>query len=265
MSLKSEMNALADQVRRLCGKTGTMTITAMTNNLKGVNAGGDSSGATATSPDVVSGKTFIGANGSLETGSMTNNGAVNKTLDTSTKTYNIPAGYHNGSGKVQIETQTKSVTPTASAQTIYPDSGKVLSAVTVAAAGGRNVYSGSITINSISQTSLTINTDVSLSASDTFILYYSGSGYDGYNADGMRSENFEFISNAYKTPTDSAVVVGSSSLTDNEGSIENAINVFRDGTISFSGKQVSITSSHPFAPSGSSTNRTPAYSWILIK
>ena len=38
MSLKSEMNALADQVRRLSGKTGKMTITAMTNNLKGVNA-----------------------------------------------------------------------------------------------------------------------------------------------------------------------------------------------------------------------------------
>ena len=265
MSLKSEMNALADQVRRLSGKTGKMTITAMTNNLKGVTAGGGASGATAVSSDVIAGKTYVGANGNLETGSMANNGAVNKTLDTTTKSYNIPAGYHNGNGKVQLETQTKSVTPSSSAQTVYPDSGKVLSAVTVAAAGGRNVYSGSITINSISQTSLTINTGVSLSASDTFILYYSGSGYDGYNSDGMYSENFEFISNAYKTPTDSAVMVGSSSLTDNEGNIENSINVFRNGTISFSGNQVSITSRHPFAPSGSSNNRTPAYSWVLIK
>ena len=49
------------------------------------------------------------------------NGNVSKTLDTGTTSYTIPAGYHGGSGKVQIVT----VTPT---------SGKVLSKVTVNAA-----------------------------------------------------------------------------------------------------------------------------------
>ena len=35
---------------------------------------------------------------------MTNNGAVNKTItpSTSAQTYTIPAGYHNGSGKVTV-------------------------------------------------------------------------------------------------------------------------------------------------------------------
>jgi hypothetical protein len=64
---------------------------------------------------------------------MTNNGAVAKTLEVTTITYTIPKGYHDGTGKVQIVLEEKSVTPTKSAQTITPTSGKVLSKVTVAA------------------------------------------------------------------------------------------------------------------------------------
>ena len=67
------------------------------------------------------------------TGSMPNNGAVSQTLDTTTTSYTVPAGYHNGSGTVSITTETKSATPTTSEQTITPTSGKVLSQVTVAA------------------------------------------------------------------------------------------------------------------------------------
>ena len=118
MSLKTTLEALGNQVRRLSGKTNKMTLDAMTQALSGVNVGSNVSGADASITDVLNGKKFVGANGTLETGAMTNNGAVSKTLDTSTKTYNIPAGYHNGGGKVQIETQTKSVTPSASAQTV---------------------------------------------------------------------------------------------------------------------------------------------------
>lgn len=45
MSVQSEMTALADQVRRLSGETGTLGISAMTTALAGVTAGGGS-GAT---------------------------------------------------------------------------------------------------------------------------------------------------------------------------------------------------------------------------
>lgn len=65
------------------------------------------------------------------TGSMPNNGAVSATLTTSTTSYTVPAGYHSGSGKVSIVTETKSATPTGSSQTISPSTGKVLSSVTV--------------------------------------------------------------------------------------------------------------------------------------
>lgn len=59
---------------------------------------------------------------------LANNGAVSKTLDTTTKSYGIPAGYHNGSGKIQIVTEEKTVTANG---TVTPTAGKVLSQVTV--------------------------------------------------------------------------------------------------------------------------------------
>lgn len=93
----------------------------------------DVSGVTAAAADVLTGKLFVTAQGVSTAGTMTNNGAVNKTLDTTTVTYTIPKGFHSGSGTVKLVLETKSVTPTKSEQVITPTSGKVLSKVTVAA------------------------------------------------------------------------------------------------------------------------------------
>lgn len=91
----------------------------------------DVSSVTAGAGDVLTGKVFVTASGVVTPGEMVNNGAVNKTLDVTTITYTIPKGYHSGSGKVQLVLETKTVTPTKSAQDITPTSGKVLSKVTV--------------------------------------------------------------------------------------------------------------------------------------
>ena len=64
---------------------------------------------------------------------MPNNGAVSKTLDAATKSYTVPAGYHDGTGKVQIVTEEKTATPTKAAQEITPATGKVLSKVSIGA------------------------------------------------------------------------------------------------------------------------------------
>lgn len=93
----------------------------------------DVTGVTAAAGDVLSGKIIVLADGTVKAGEMANNGAVSKTLDATTITYTIPKGYHSGSGKVEIVLETKSVTPTKSAQNITPTAGKVLSKVTVAA------------------------------------------------------------------------------------------------------------------------------------
>lgn len=93
----------------------------------------DVTSVTAAAGDVLTGKIFVAADGTVITGSMANNGAVSKTLDVTTITYTIPKGYHSGAGKVQISLEAKTVTPTKSAQDITPAAGKVLSKVTVAA------------------------------------------------------------------------------------------------------------------------------------
>lgn len=93
----------------------------------------DVSSVTAAAGDVLTGKVIVLADGTVTTGTMANNGAVSKTLDATTITYTIPKGYHSGTGTVKIVLETKTVTPTKSAQEITPTTGKVLSKVTVEA------------------------------------------------------------------------------------------------------------------------------------
>lgn len=91
---------------------------------------------TALPSQVLAGVTFSSEKGAGLTGSMKNNGSVSKTLDTNTTSYTIANGYHDGTGSVQIVTETKTVTLSNKSQTITPTSGKVLSSVTVPAVSG---------------------------------------------------------------------------------------------------------------------------------
>lgn len=139
--------------------------------------------ATATEAEILAGKTAYNK-GVKITGKMTNNGAVSGNISSKAGKYTIPQGYHDGSGSVQISTteqaklipsnirdgvtilgvegtmsgsegvkaQSKSVTPSASEQTVLPDTGYThLSQVTVApipyiesdnSAGGKTVTIG---------------------------------------------------------------------------------------------------------------------------
>ena len=63
----------------------------------------DTQDATVTASEILVGKTAY-AKGNKVTGEMVNNGAVAGTISTVAGEYTIPQGYHDGSGKVAIDT-----------------------------------------------------------------------------------------------------------------------------------------------------------------
>lgn len=123
----------------------------------------DTSDADVSASEVLSGKTFYGSAGTKQTGTMPNNGAVSGEIDDLSDPYTIPAGYHDGSGTVEVDSteaakiipenikegveilgvtgtytgegvtaQAKTATPYTTQQVILPDAGyDYLSQVTV--------------------------------------------------------------------------------------------------------------------------------------
>lgn len=93
----------------------------------------DVSSVTAEAADVRANKIIVKSDGTAVAGTMPDNGTISKTLDATSgnQSYTVPKGAHSGSGKVQIVLENKEATPTKSAQSITPTTGKVLSKVTV--------------------------------------------------------------------------------------------------------------------------------------
>ena len=109
---------------------------------------------------VLSGKTFSNASSSGLTGTMTNNGAVSKTItpSSSSQTYTIPSGYHNGSGKV-----------TVSGVSLQPTSFKTISESNTSTWDGSKTISGFVVGKIVVITAYMIST-----GSDRYIKISSG-------------------------------------------------------------------------------------------
>ena len=115
--LQEQVNNLTDQVANLTTTKEQLEATINDLNTQIAELQKKQSKGTAVAADVLKGKTFSNSSDIEITGTMENRGAVNKTLNAG-GSYTIPAGYHNGSGKVTAKSLKDQTAGTASAKWI---------------------------------------------------------------------------------------------------------------------------------------------------
>lgn len=186
---------------------------------RGTGSGGgsgstDLSFVTATASDILAGKKGADSSGNPVNGSMTNNGAWS-TTKTSNGNVPIPAGFHNGSGKVTVNVSTSTATGALDTPSINFDT-----------------TTGKFTATSKVKTSGYISTSETKTASYT-ITRYLGGEYTPTKAS-------RTVSLAGKYCTGDVVIKGDNNLVPEN--IKSGVSIFGvEGTLKTGANAISIT------------------------
>ncbi len=176
-ALQEQVDNLTQQVDNL-----NKTIEQQQNTINDLNTQiadlkNKQSTGTAVASEVLEGKTFSNSSEVGLTGTMTNRGAVSQTLNAG-GSYTIPAGYHNGSGKVTANSLSSQTSATAAA-------GQILSGYTAWVNG--NKITGTMANRGALNWSPTTSTTYTVPAG-----YYSGGTLNSsgaYNAGVTAADN----------------------------------------------------------------------------
>ena len=171
-TLESSIEAKNNEITVLNGeKIDLQTeLTTKTNELATLNE--NLGKVTASASDILSGKTILTSSG-LVTGSMTNNGSISKTLNAG-GSYTIPAGYHDGKGKVtanSLASQTK------------VDSGKTAITASQVLTGYQGWVNGSkVTGTMVNYANQTLTSNTVTESGDNILINIPSSGYYSTNS-----------------------------------------------------------------------------------
>lgn len=160
MALIDKLTAIADEIRDKTGGTAKLGLADMVTEIRKLCLLSSSTPGDATAAHILSGKKAWVA-GSQITGTMTNQGAKTSSLNCG-GSYTIPAGYHNGSGKITANSLASQTDGDATAAQIL--TGKI------AWVDGAKV-TGTMTNNGAVSQALAINGSYTIPAG-----YHNGSG-----------------------------------------------------------------------------------------
>lgn len=105
-TLTGLFKGIADEIRAKDGTTASIVATDFPDRIAALPIAGE---GTAAPSDILEGKTAYSKSSKI-TGTMANRGAVDESITTQGGSYTIPAGYHNGSGKVTASISAGAIT-----------------------------------------------------------------------------------------------------------------------------------------------------------
>lgn len=176
-----------------------VTVEAIPTNYKDVTGTNDTTAA-----DILSGKKAVTTAGTIE-GTMVNNGAVTKSLTTTTDSYDIAVGYHNGSGKVTVSSTTKTLTPTETEQ-VYTDP--------------NNKFLTSVTVEAIDKTTYLTNWTTDADAENVHILSGKKAYVDGVLVTGTMSNQTTWDSASHTLTTSTTSIAVPAGYHDGTGTVQ---------------------------------------------
>ena len=214
-TLTSLFTDVADAIREKTGSTATIVADNFPTAIDDiVTLSEGSADATAAAGDILSGKIAY-VKGSKVTGTMANQGAKTSSLNCG-GSYTIPAGYHNGSGKITANSLASQTDGTAvsgdilSGKTAYVDGAKITGTIATKTASNLTASGATVTVPAgyyASQATKSVSTATqatpSISVSSAGLITASATQTAGYVSAGTKSATKQLTTQAAKTVTPS--------------------------------------------------------------
>ena len=154
-----------------------------------------------TSDKLLTGYSANDSNGEKVNGTMPNKGAVTASLNCG-GSYTIPAGYHNGNGKVTANSLASQTGANATAKdiikgkTAWVNGSKITGTATIQSSGGKNFYNNTIDVT-IPANSTTFNVNIGFKPTTVILRILTTSGTQADNWIHARSTDITWFTHAW--------------------------------------------------------------------